>query len=289
MIELLIQCRATGRIDKWPAISELHQIGEPGNMDWEKQLWVDARGNLLAFAILGRHFGNLYFYLQPQLHEDDELKRQIIAWAFAQRQKAQAEPPSVRCQIREDDSATIELLEAEGFVRQERYTLRLIRPLVEPIPQPELPPGFTIRHVRGEHEVEEYVAMHRAAFGTNYMTVEWRLAFMRNLAYIPELDLIVVSPEGIFAAFCVGGIDQEENSRNGSQEGWTDPIGTRPDFQRLGLARAVVLAGLQQLRNYGMDSALIGTGSWNVATQQLCQSAGFRLLYNVAWYTKEMS
>jgi ribosomal protein S18 acetylase RimI-like enzyme len=151
-----------------------------------------------------------------------------------------------------------------------------------------LPPGFIIRHVLGEPEVEEYVAMHREAFGTTYKTVEERLAFMRNPAYIPELDLVAVSPEGRLAAFCVCSIDQEENARSNLKEGGIDTIGTRHAFQRRGLARAVVSAGLRQLQRYGMDTALAGTGSWNIATQRLCESVGFRLLYNILWYTKEM-
>ena len=287
MVELLLQCRATGRIDNWLTISELRQICDPSDTGWEKQLWFDSGGKLLAFALLDRHFGSLYFYLQPQL-QDNDLKRQIIAWAFQQRQKAQTGQTSVRCQIREDDTATIEFLKAEGFIKQDSYTVRLIRPLDEPIPTPALPSGFTIRHGLDEHRVEDYVAMHREAFGTTYMTVEERLTFMRDPAYIPELDLIVVSPEDIFAAFCVCRIDQQENAWNNLKEGWTDPIGTRPIFQRRGLARAALLVGLRQLRSYGMDTALVGTGSWNIATQRLCQSVGFRLLYNIVWYTKEM-
>ena len=130
--------------------------------------------------------------------------------------------------------------------------------------------------------------MHRDAFGTANMTVDQRLAFMRDAAYIPELDLIIVSPDGMFAAFCVCSVDEEENTLSRQEEVWTDPIGTRLAFRRRGPARAVLLAGLQRLWACGMDTAVVGTGSWNVANQRLCESVGFRTLCNVLWYTREV-
>jgi hypothetical protein len=44
---------------------------------------------------------------------------------------------------------------------------------------------------------------HRAAFGTEYLTVEERLATMREPEYDPELDLLAVAPDGRLAAYCM--------------------------------------------------------------------------------------
>lgn len=293
MIDLLLRCRAAGQIDKWPTISELRLLCDSLCTDWEKRVWVDTTGRLIGFAIMNRQFGSLYFWrtasvrLPPQF-QGSAVEAQIITWALERRRECEPDRAIVRCQVREDNVALAELLERQGFAPHDLYTIRMVRPLHESIPEPQLPAGFTLRHVAGEHEVEDYVAMHRDAFGTANMTVEQRLAFMRDAAYIPELDLIIVSPDGIFAAFCVCSVDQEENALGGQKEGWTDPIGTRPALRRCGLARAVLLAGLQRLRARGMDTAVVGTGSWNVATQRLCESVGFRTLYNVVWYTREI-
>jgi len=293
MIDLLLRCRAAGQIDRWPTISELRLLCDSLRTDWEKRVWVDTTDRLVSFAIMNRQFGSLYFWraeavrLQPQF-QGSTVGAQIITWALERRGEGESDRVIVRCQVREDNVALAEFLERQGFVPHDLYTIRMVRPLDESIPEPQLPPGFTLRHVAGEHEVEDYVAMHRDAFGTANMTVEPRLAFMRDAAYIPELDLIIVSPDGTFASFCVCSVDQEENALSGQKEGWTDPIGTRPALRRRGLARAVLLAGLQRLRTRGMDTAVVGTGSWNVATQRLCESVGFRTLYNVVWYIREV-
>jgi hypothetical protein len=47
--------------------------------------------------------------------------------------------------------------------------------LTEPIPEPTLPPAYTIRPVAGEAEVAALVALHRAAFGTMHLTAAERL------------------------------------------------------------------------------------------------------------------
>ena len=46
----------------------------------------------------------------------------------------------------------------------------------------------------------------------------------------------------------------------------------------------MLLAGLQQLKDFGADRALLGTASWNIAAQQLFAATAFRLLHQIRWY-----
>lgn len=158
------------------------------------------------------------------------------------------------------------LREGHGFTAEDWHTVRLARRVDEPIPNAEMPRGFVVRHVAGEHEAPEYVALYREAMDSPTATVEWRLSVMREPEYDPELDLVAVAPDGTWAALCKGIIDREESARLSTVQGWTDPIGTRPAFRRLGLARALLLEGCRRLRERGVEVALIGTGSWNTAT-----------------------
>jgi mycothiol synthase len=285
MTALLLRARAADHIDKWPSVAELRVISQTSNEPWDLRLWTGATNSLLAFALLDTTYGSLYFIVDPD-HESSELDLQIIAWAQQRIPTLSASAPALRCVLRDDDTRRIALVEHLGFERQDRWTLRMARSLAEPIGRPRLPEGFTIRPVRGEQEVEQYVAMHREAFGTTNMTVEHRLAVMRDPAYIPDLDLVAVAPDGTLAALCLGAIDRAENEASGRREGWTDPIGTRPAFRRQGLATAVILEGLARLRAGNMDTALLGTGSWNTAAQSVFRSAGFRELYRMVRYCK---
>jgi ribosomal protein S18 acetylase RimI-like enzyme len=151
-----------------------------------------------------------------------------------------------------------------------------------------LPAGFTIRHVAGEHEVENLVELHRAAFGTENMTVAYRLAMMRVPDYDPSLDLIAVAPDGRMASFCVGTIPAQENALNGHKDGWLDPIGTRPEFQRRGLARALLLTGLNLLNQRGMETATTNTWEENLAMRRTAESAGFSVVAKTIWLAKQL-
>lgn len=287
MIDLLIAVRPAERITDYPSIIDLQEaLGIPALQE-NTRLWVDAEGQLVGFAFVDLYH-NLRFEIAPQAG-GSRIESQIVAWGVECIQRAiheSGEAVTLDASCRDDNTARIALLKRHGFVRQEIRTLHMVRPLNEPIPAPQLPPGFGICHVAGEHEVEELVALHRAAFGTENMTVEERLSMMRVPEYDPELDLLAVTPDGRFAAYCLCSISREENARTGRNEGYADTIATHPDFQRQGLAGALLLMGLRLLKERGMTTAVLGTSSKNVAMQQAARAVGFRLQSTTLWFAK---
>jgi ribosomal protein S18 acetylase RimI-like enzyme len=104
--------------------------------------------------------------------------------------------------------------------------------------------------------------------------------------YVPELDLVAVAPHGQLAGFCVCGISAAENAVTGRSDGYTDPLGVRPDFQKRGIARALLLTGLRLLQERGVTCAVLGTSSENVAMQAVAQSAGFQVECSKIWFFK---
>ena len=81
------------------------------------------------------------------------------------------------------------------------------------------------------------------------------MAFRRNApGYSLDWDLVAVAPDGRHASFACVWVDW----RNHLAE--IDPIGTQPEFQRRGLARAVILDGFRRLAAAGIHTAYIGTG-----------------------------
>ncbi len=118
------------------------------------------------------------------------------------------------------------------------------------------------------------------------MTADSRLVMMRDPHYIPELDLVAVAPDGTLAAFVLGEIKREESLAAGHLIGSTDPIGTRPAYRRLGLARALLLEAFRRLRQRGAQVTTVGTGSWNTPTQRLLASVGYTLDHRLFTYSK---
>src|SRR5438034_7323919 len=194
--ELLLACQALDHPKNLPTAADLRSelLASP-SLDPERNthLWQDAAGRVRAFAMVWLPYLYLVFFVHP-CEQGTDIEAQIITWAIERTQeiaRERGEGVHLRARPHEGDVLRIALLERHGFLREDWYALRLNRMLDEPLLEPRLPPGFTIRHVAGEHEVEAYVALHRDAFGTTRMTIEERLAMMRDPEYRSELDLVV--------------------------------------------------------------------------------------------------
>lgn len=293
MLDLLAAVRPADRIAAYPSIVDLHELLALSQVRTNTRLWVDATDRLVAFALVDQD-RNLLFEVDRHA-APPSIDAKIVAWGVTCVRRAMqesGEPLTLDASCRDDDTERMALLEGNGFVIQASRSLRMARSLTEPVPEPQLPPGFRLRHVAGEQEVEEATALvelHRAAFGTANMTVEERLAMMRVPDYDPELDLLVVAPDGRMAAYCMASISREENELSGRKDGYTDPVATHPDFRRRGLARALLLTAMQELSRRGMETALLGTSSENIAMQRAAQAVGFHTVSTSVWYAKQVS
>lgn len=290
MIRLLIESRPAERITDYPSLVDLQEILAGPQAQANTTVWQDARGQCVGFAIVDDS-NNLLFEIAPG-QAGSGLESQMIAWGVDCLRRAkpgEGGALTLDATCRDDDTARVALLERHGFERQAVRSVRMARPLDEAISSPQLPPGFVIRPVAGEAEVESLVALHRAAFGTENLSVEDRLSWMRTSEYDPALDLVAVAPDGQLAAYCLCQISREENARTGRNEGYTDPLATHPAFQRRGLARALLLTGLALLKQRGIETAVLGTSSDNLAMQQTAMSVGFRVTLTKLWFAKPLT
>lgn len=246
------------------------------------RLWRQ-KDQIVGFAFVDE-YNNLWFETDRELDCLNQLETEIVEWGVTclQRRAAQTGAETTldsTCQA--TDNHRIRTLTQHGFVPQEVRSVQYVRSLREPIPRYPLPDGFSIRCTQGREEVESLVALHRAAFGTAHMTVEYRLAMMSTPQYIRELDFVVVAPDGSLAAFCVCGFEDSER-----ELGYTDPIGTHPSYRRLGLGKALVSAGLTALQTVGARQARLGTRSDNLAMQKLAGDVGFVCVSEKVWFSK---
>ncbi len=289
LLDFLVRVRPAARIDAYPGLVDLHELLALEQVQANTRLWFGVEKRLVAFALVD-HYANLCFEIDPHA-ASVELEEQVVAWGEACLRRgrfSEDETLYLDASCRSDDHERMAFLERHGFVRQETQSLLMARRLDEPIPAAVLPPGFVPRPVSGEQEAPALVELHRAAFETENMTLAERLAMMRTPDYDPNLDLVVVAPDGRLAAYCLCSISVEENQRSGNKDGYTDPVATHPDFQGRGLSKALLLSGLRLLKERGMDTARLGTSSENLAMQRAAQSAGFHIVARTIWFSRRV-
>lgn len=154
--------------------------------------------------------------------------------------------------VADGDDELIGELQKQGY--EPAYDLRLfLWDLADPPPSPDLPQGWSLRPVAGEEEANDRRAASHAAFASTMpgaMHLKRYLDFMRSPVYVPERDLVALSPEGVIAAFTVWWGDPSGIAQ-------IEPFGTHPDFHRQGIGRALIHHALGEMRSAGMRVARV--------------------------------
>ena len=243
-------------------------------------LWQDASGTLLGWAALQIPWATVDIAQHP---DATGLKIEMLRWGLLRAQEWASEQKrefTLYQGIVDEQVEAQTWLTENGFTPTDWQTIHLTRSLTEVVPGPQLPQGFKLRPLRGESEVADYVALHRAAFETNNMTVEWRARILKMSHYVPELDVVAVAPDGRLAAFCINWALPDRS------EAQIEPLGVHPDFQQLGLGRAMVLESLRRMQGIGARLAHVETYSVNDPARGLYESVGFRVQRTPVTYSK---
>jgi mycothiol synthase len=299
--DMLNACEAVDREDEGTSVSELRSAFDNPYLDKELdlRLWEDNNG-LVGFGQTwipesGEVIdGFLWFRVHPNARGGG-LETHIIAWAEERMRAVGQErclPVKLQTESRADRAAFVEILEKHGF-KSDRHFFTMSRSLAEPIAKSLLPQGYTLRQVNPEQDAEAWVEMHNQSFIDHWnhheLTVDRLKYRWQKPNYRPDLDWIAIAPDGTFAAYCNCNIYPEENTRNGTNEGWVNILGTRRGFRRMGLGRAMLLAGLHHLKGSGVDTAKLGVDTENPSgALQLYKSVGFRQLYTRIVFVKDL-
>lgn len=164
-----------------------------------------------------------------------------------------------------------------GFERS-RVLWQLRRSLRDPLPEPELPAGMSVRAFRPGEDDESWLTVNRRAFADHPEQGRWTRDDLRLRLAEPWFD-----PAGFLLA-----VDERTGQVLGFH--WTKvhggtgrsaPIGevyvlgVDPDAARLGLGRALTLAGLHHLRNHGLTRVMLYVDETNTGAMSLYTRLGF--------------
>lgn len=213
-------------------------------------LWED--GDHIVGVEINARFGTVFdVFATPKLRGTDA-ERTMLRVA---RERGGTETDAFMC-----DQTRIVLLEELGFHDYRVWDHVTERPLGGQLPRPPIPEGFTIRGAR-EHDSTELAAARREVFAEQWTGPD------------VEGEIVAVAPDGRVAAFTVIWFDGV------NRVGLFEPVGTRPRYERLGLARALMVEGLRRMHLTGMRTAMVEHDVTNTAATALYRALGFETRY----------
>ncbi len=298
--KLVMNCFATDPKLDFPHVGDIQwlfhgdeQLDNPDN--W--RFWQDATGQDIGMCWL--HEDEFNYVIHPQA-DSGSLVSQIRDWGLNTILDRAKEAGEASFTVWEtavsDDIGKTNLLLKNGYKPRSYHYLKMGQCISEPLSQPKLPDGFTVRHVQGEDEAQNRASLHRDSFlpyssKTLEIAIDKQLRAMRTPFYDPTLDLMIIAPDGTPACGGICWFDRVNKT------GLFEPVGTRPAFRRMGLARALMLIGLQRLQQKGATYAFVSSthpGSSGdkfpiefTSSRHAFQQAGFEILRENHLYNKE--
>lgn len=277
MLDLMARIRPAARANDYPAKVDIEENLAVEEIRATVKLWFD-EGRPIGWAYVDDG-NNLRWELEKPYAET--VGAEMVAWGGDCVRNAAGESTTLDASCREEYQERLEFLVRRGFRQTENFSVHMKRDLSNPAPEPDLPDGYHIRPVSGVEEAEAIAATHRAAFDSDYMTTENRLIIMNSSEYDPTLDLLVIAPDRMIAGYCTCSVET-------GGLGYTDPVAVHPSHQRKGLSKALLLKGLELLKERGAKSAHFTTSSDNISMQKAGESAGFVLEGKTLWFEKEV-
>ena len=210
------------------------------------------------------------------------LEREIVKWIERHRLEKKKDPnrkEKLRIHTIEGNSVRELLLSELGYKKGETSMYLRLRPVDLPIPDVGCLESYEIRSVKGRSDYDQLASVIRLVFGHGeWFNAEIYEGITRCSFYKPDLDLVAVAPDGTFASFCTFRMDPISKITN------LEPVGTHPDYRKLGLAKALIFEGLRRAMRY--NPALFYVGAANTpAANRLYDSVGYtEKLAEYCWF-----
>lgn len=281
VLDLLLAYRLATSVKTYPTIWRLRLLLSSRVWDPERDtsVWFSHSGRLIAFGMIWRrHYEDVNLVLEYFLHPEfcsASLIRRVLEWGKQRaREIAKDWRKAVGLYAGEPALKVVPPVDFYGMgfsaveVNPERRTVFFGRSLDDSLPEPSLPPGYTIRSLKSPDELDQYERL----YGFTDVSADFRQVQLSSDEYTQS---VVSNPEGEFVAYCEHSVTRAEWERGSERVGWIDYVGTQEEEQGKGLGEAVLLEALRRLRNQGAEEAMLVTISDNLPALRLYQKAGF--------------
>jgi len=214
--------------------------------------------------------GHFYIHTHP---EYKYLEEEIIEWIEQRFISTKKDPNKLTklflFSMQGDNERETFLLDA-GYAKGGIVGIHRSRPLNMPIPEVEVPDGFTIRNIQGKTDYDRLAEVIRIIFGHGeWFNAEVLERIARCSFYKEDLDLVAVAPDGMFASICTFRIDPFGKMAT------VEPMGTHPNYRKLGLGKILIYEGLRRAMKYDPTLFYIDSAANNPAANKFYDSVGF--------------
>jgi GNAT superfamily N-acetyltransferase len=231
------------------------------------RIWENDEGGLCGFVFY-RPPDNPEFFIRPELYgsrtEDD-----MIRWSLAR--AAERGVTSIETSCLDRDAAKARFLHRHEFTETDDVCVLMERVLAEPLPACRLPDGYRVVTLAECPELACGIPDSGLARAL-YRQVQ------SAPGYRADLDVRAFYHDTILASGCTCWYDDADKS------GQFQPVGTKEQHRRRGLASAVMIRAMVNLRRHGADRVLVWTDKNLNPAVRLYQSLGFRTAFeDYAW------
>lgn len=168
-----------------------------------------------------------------------------------------------------EDVVFTELLAEKGFAKTEGSRFHGICDLSEIEAAKPMLEGYRIR-TSTLADLSRRAELYVLATGGVKTTEAQYERMMQGPAYGDALDMVVETEAGEIIAYCTFWNDPV------SKIGILEPLACVSEHRRKGITKALLLYGMNELKNKGTRYMYVGTGGKNAASQALYKSVGFK-------------
>lgn len=249
------------------------------NQERDTQIWESESGQIIGFAMLwSRQPTSSYIVLDSFVHPEfatSKLLSAILNWGnFRASEIAKEQKTSLVVYVtgfsQYDFSDNILKQSGYTFLRPnpDEHNVYFGKSLQNGISLPAIPISYEIRKLQDSDDLEAYQAL----YGFSKVNPLHQKELMESKEYC---HLVIVNPEGEFVAYCECSVCYAEWERTNQRIGWIDYVETKPEQQKKGFGRAILSAGLLQLKELGADIAMLVTINTNTPAVALYNKTGF--------------
>ncbi|MCP4362824.1 MAG: GNAT family N-acetyltransferase [Chloroflexi bacterium] len=238
---------------------------------------------LVGIVLYQKHKSEFSCLVDPDYREIENMLYDWVEKEHGATKTAPHEKQFLNCSVCEGNKVQKAILTRRGYTKGKLETVFRKRTLDRVGSETVLPKGYTIQEVQtlSEEQFTERAMVESQIFGGT-ITIAFLHELQISPIYRPELDLVIMAPNGSIAAFCVIWFDERHCT------GYFEPIGTVAVHRRLGLGKMLMLEGFRRLHKMGATTVYLGNSADNSASNQLYELVGMSVFDQECLWQKEI-